>query len=301
MRRILCGFVILLCGPGLCRGQVSGNIGYSESGGKAQAEQSEREKRVLTEHELPPTRDSMFVEANVLMNVLADEYVAVFAVAQEGATVAECSQKMDAVIKAFSAALDGLGIAEEDRYVDFIAQNKIYGFQIVEDIAREKLSGFELKKNVSIHYRDPALLDALVAAAAESQIFDLVKVDYVVTDSAAVQERLAEEAARILKQKASRHEKLLGINLRGPMQVYADRPAVHFPTELYSAYTAAESEDIESAFYRQKYTVQSARKSRTFFFHGLDADGFDSVINPVITQPVVQFTLYLKVRYEVRD
>jgi hypothetical protein len=131
------------------------------------------------------------------------------------------------------------------------------------------------------------------------QIFDLVKVDYVVTDSAGVQERLAEEAARVLKQKASRHEKLLGLKLQGPVQVYAERPAVYFPTELYDAYTAAETEDIASAFYRQRYTIQSARKSRTFFFHGLDADGFDAVINPVVTQPVVQFTLYLKVRYEV--
>jgi uncharacterized protein YggE len=226
--------------------------------------------------------------------------VAVFAVAQEGATVAECSQKMEAVIASFSAAVDRLGVAEEDRYVDFIAQNKIYGFEVAEDIAREKLTGFELKKNVSILYQDPALLDKLVAAAAQSQIFDLVKVDYVIADSARVQERLMEEAARMLKQKASRYEKLLGLKLRGPVQVYAERPSVYFPTELYDAYTAAETEDIASGFFRQRYTVQSARKSRTFFFHGLDADGFDTVINPVVTQPVVQFTLHLKVRYEVQ-
>jgi hypothetical protein len=36
-------------------------------------------------------------------------------------------------------------------------------------------------------------------------------------------------------------------------------------------------------------------------FNGLDADGFDSVLNPVITEPVVQFTLYLKVKYEVEQ
>ena len=40
-------------------------------------------------------------------------------------------------------------------------------------------------------------------------------------------------------------------------------------------------------------------KTRTFFFNGLDADGFDDVINPVVIEPVVQFTLYLKVKYEV--
>ena len=39
-------------------------------------------------------------------------------------------------------------------FVDFVAQNRIYGFEVQGDIAREKPVGFELKKNVSIHYKD---------------------------------------------------------------------------------------------------------------------------------------------------
>jgi uncharacterized protein YggE len=206
---------------------------------------------------------------------------------------------MDATLKQFTGAVRGLGIAAEDVHIDFIAQNKIYGFEIVEDIAREKLTGFELKKNVSIRYRDPALLDRLVTAAGQAQIFDLIKVDYLVDDAERIQERLMEEAAGIVKQKIGRYEKLLGVKVQGPPQVYAERPAVYFPTEMYDAYTAHESEEIATSHVRQRYAVQSARKSRTFFFHGLDGDGYDRVINPVMTQPVVQFTLYLKVKYEL--
>jgi len=33
----------------------------------------------------------------------------------------------------------------------------------------------------------------------------------------------------------------------------------------------------------------------------LDGDGFDLVLNPVITEPVVQCTLYLKIKYEVEQ
>ncbi|CAN5768289.1 hypothetical protein BH23PLA1_BH23PLA1_29450 [soil metagenome] len=58
---------------------------------------------------------------------------------------------------------------------------------------------------------------------------------------------------------------------------------------------------MDSAPLRQRYTIQNARKSRTFFFNALDADGFDDVIDPVIVEPVVQFTLYLKVKYEVEQ
>ncbi len=287
---------MLILGSRVAYGQVSGNVGYARVGGKAQAEQQERAKRVLTEHELPPP-GATYVEANVLMNVPADEYVAVFAVAQEGVTVAECHQKMDAALQGFSAAVKKLGVGDDAFLIDFIAQNPIYGFELIEDIAREKRVGFELKKNVSIRYRDPALLDRLVLAAAEWQIFDLVKVDYVVHDVNAVNEQLVEEAARVLKQKAARYEKLLGLKLDGPARVLAERPAAYYPAELYDSYTAAESEVMENAHFRQKYTTQSARKSRTFYFNPLDADRFDQVLNPVVTQPVVQFTLYLKVQY----
>jgi hypothetical protein len=72
---------------------------------------------------------------------------------------------------------------------------------------------------------------------------------------------------------------------------------------MYDSYAAYESEDIEQDEdqLKQRYTIKKARKSRTFFFNPLDADGFDAVVNPVVIEPVVQFTLYLKVKYEVEQ
>jgi uncharacterized protein YggE len=289
-------------GVGVSRGQVGGNVGFAQGGsGKARAEQSERARRVLSTQELPPTGTSTFVEASVLMNVRPDEYVAVFALARDGETVAECGKKMDATLKEFTTDLKALGIADQDIFVDFIAQNKLYGFELTGDIAREKLVGFDLKKNVSIHYKDRALLDKLVVAAAKSQIFDLVKVDTVVKDAPRIHDRLVETAARIIKTKMSRYEKLLDIKLKAPAQVYAERSGVHYPTDLYDSYIAHDSEEIRSPFDRQKYTTQSMRKSKTFYYNGLDGDGFDEVIDPVILEPAVQFTLYLKVKYEVEQ
>ena len=124
---------LLIVGPGLCRGQVSGNLAYSESGSKARAEQRERTKRVLPETERPPTGTSMFVDADVLMNVKADEFVAVFGIAQEGETVAECSQKMEIVVKEFTDALKTMKIGEDDLFLDFVTQTKIYGFEVMCD------------------------------------------------------------------------------------------------------------------------------------------------------------------------
>ena len=199
-----------------CFSQVSGNMAYSQPYGKLRPAQNERDKRLLPQSEMPPGSNSMFVEASVLMNVLADEYVAVFAVAQEGATPVECNQKMDAVLRQFTDALKPLGIASNDLFVDFIAQEKIYEYHVQDNVAKEELAGFELKKNVSIHYHDKPLLDQLVMAASREKIFDLIKVDYIVKDPGPIQNRLLEEAAGIIKRKAAAYDKLFGIALSLP-------------------------------------------------------------------------------------
>jgi uncharacterized protein YggE len=299
MNRILLASIAALALHGVCLAQVSGNAAYSQSGGNIRAKQNERSKHVLQQGEMPPGPTSMFVDASVLMNVKADEYVAVFGIMQEGQTVPECNQKMDSTVAEFSGELKQLGVNPDDIFVDFAAQNKIYGFQVTGAIAKEKLVGFELKKNVAVHYKDKMLLDKLVIAAAKSKIFDLIKVDYVVKDPVSIQARLMDDASQVIKQKAAMYEKLLGIKLQQPAMVYAEKPSIYFPAEMYDSYAASESEEISSDSDRQKYTIQGARKSRTFFYNGLTADGFDHVTNPVIIEPVVQFTLYLKVKYEI--
>ena len=152
---------------------------------------------------------------------------------------------------------------------------------------------------MSIHYKDKALLDALVIAASGEKIYDLVKVDYIVRDPAPVQSRLMDEAAAIIKRKAAAYQRLFGIALSSPPQVYANKPSVYYPTELYDGYAAYESDRVDRSFFQQKYTIQDLRKSRTFYFNPLNGCGFDTVINPVVVEPVVQFTLYLKLSYGI--
>jgi uncharacterized protein YggE len=288
----------LLVSAAVCQAQISGNVGFAQGGGRVRAEQAERAKRNVSDNE-KPTGNSMFLDAGVLLNVKADEYVAVFGLAQEGPTVAECNTKMDAMLKDFTAALKPLGIAGDNIVVDFITQNKTYGYQIEGKVAKEKLVGFDLKKNISLRYKNPTTLDKIMVIAAGLQIFDLVKVDYIVKDHEAVQSKLIEEAARVIKVKAGRHEKLLGIKLAQPPQVHVERTSIYYPTEMYDSYVAQESEYVDVPIDRSKYFIQGARKGRTFYYNPLTANGFDAVINPIISEPVVQFTVYVRVRYEI--
>lgn len=290
--------VFLLASCSLCRAQVSGNAGAYASGNRNSPAQNERTKRNPTPAELRPDNTDTFVEASVLMNMRADEYVAVFGVAQEGPTLAGANTKMDATLAAFRTALRDLGVRDEDSFVDYVTQTKIYAYEVTGDLAKEKLVGFEVKKNVSVHFKDKTLLDKLTLAAASAQIFDLIKMDYVVANTSAIQNQLRQEAAEIVRTKAARQGVLLGIKLVGPVQVVADKPSIYFPVDQYDSYAASESESVRVEDAKEKFTVQEARKSRTFYFNPLGADGFDKVINPVVTEPVVQFTMYLKVRYE---
>lgn len=117
-------------GAATCLAQVTGNIAYSQSGGKRQAQMAERSKRVVGPADAPPTATTMFIDAAVLMNVKADEHVATFAITQECAALPECTQRIDATVASFAADLQRLGIAAGDVFVDFAAQNKIYSVQV---------------------------------------------------------------------------------------------------------------------------------------------------------------------------
>jgi uncharacterized protein YggE len=298
MRIVTSLVVFLSLAARFAEAQVGGNVGYGQMNGRARAEQIERAKRQMTREEMPPTESTMFVDASVLMNVKADEFVATFGVTETADTVEACQKQMDATIAAFTVELKQLGIAPEASFVDLTAQTKIYAYKVEGSLAREQLSGFELKKTVAIRYRDRALIDRLLLAAGRHKIYDLVKVDYVVSDLKPVQEKLAEAAADAVQAKAARHARLLGVRLRPAPVVYAEKSSAYFPTEMYDSYVAGEAEAVSGGPDRSQTTVQSLRKSRTFYYNPLGADGFDRVIHPVILEPVVQFTLYLKLKFE---
>ncbi len=291
--------VLLALGARPALAQFGGNAAFAQGGGRARAEQNERAKRQINRDDMPPTATAIFLDASVLMNVKADEYVATFGVTEEAETVEACQAKMEATLARFRESIGKLGVPPEAIFVDFTAQTKLYKFKVDGDVAREQIDGFELKKAVSVRFRDKTMVDRLLAAASREKIYDLIKVEYVVEDLAAVQDRLAEAASEVLRAKAARHQRLLGIKLRAVPQIYVERASVYQPSDMYDSYVASESGAVADAGEHGKTRVESLRKTRTFYYNPLGPDGFDRVIAPVILEPVVQFTLYLKLRYEI--
>ena len=300
LRRLSPGvsIVLTLVLPHAAWTQVSGNVGYGGGHAGGTPQQRQQALQRVAADQLPP-QGFTDIDAAVLANVAADGYVATFALAEQGETVAAAGRKMAVTVAGLQAAFAERGVAPESMAIDPIAQTRVYEFTIDADVATESLAGFELKKNLLVRYERPGLLDDLLPAAAELGVFDLVKVDYVVRDVAAVHARLMATAAEVLAAKRSRYEDLLGTQLASGPQILAERTAAYFPPEMYQAYTAAESGSVEQSSRRNGLITKRVRRSTTFHYDGLAADGFDRVLDPVVLAPKVQFTLYLKVRHRM--
>ena len=112
------------------------------------------------------------------------------------------------------------------------------------------------------------------------------------SDVAAARARLLDEASKVIKQKEMSYNRLFGMKLR-PASVYLEKYNSFFPSDMYKSYTAFESGSAES--YNQRVIRQ--RKTSTFYYSPQDPAAFDAVVNPAGVEPVVQLTLYLKIRY----
>lgn len=241
-------------------------------------------------------REVYFVEANVLVNMKADAYVAVFGLVQEAPTAAESNGKINTQVAGFSRDLESLGIKRSDVFVDFITQNKVYDYTTSGNVTTEKFSGFETKKNVAVRYKDREILEKILSAATKFAIFDLIKVDYVVGDINGVHAKLYEEAVKVIKQKEAAYANSFGIKL-SPTNLANEKYDAFYPGELYASYQAFESGNT-SGDYNNRVIQQ--RKTKTFYYEPLEASNFDTVINPLGIEPMVQFTLYLRMQYDLK-
>lgn len=293
--------LLLLGGTILTAAQEGGNAStYGKSPERANAStygtQAQRPRvyssGVLTTLEPKDATAAYFLEALVLMNLKADEYTVSFGVAQEGKTALESEQKVDQLIAQFTSSLNGLGIQSGDTFVDFISQNPIYEYAGAASgkTATEKAAGFQTKKNIIVRYKDRNLLRRITNAANQASIFDVIKIDYVVKDIAGMRSRMLDEATKIIKQKEQLFN-VLNLKLR-PVAVVFEQFQTFNPDDLYQTYTAYESGDVEG--YRR---VIEKRKSSTSYYEPLDANDFDLAINPIGIEPVVQSTLYLRIKY----
>ncbi|MBI3500177.1 MAG: SIMPL domain-containing protein [Bacteroidetes bacterium] len=251
--------------------------------------------------------DTVFeLSVNALMNAHANSYVVSLGVSQAAGTIDSCQQIINERINNFIAQLMKSGIKKEDIFIDFVSQVPVFEVAIEKKIFSKRYnelpSGFELKKNIHIAYRKNETLDEIVTLAAKSEIYDIIKVDYIINTISAVYDTLRNASIKLLNEKAEDYKKL-GIKFNPKFQVMAEDVQAVYPIERYKSYTAYNNSSLQAL---KKSGVSSTSityqpKQATLYYDKLPYNNYDIVINPVVIEPAAQFTYSLKVRYTYKD
>jgi len=301
MKKTLCISLLILFCALTCPAQETGNRVYANQGQqpgdvvrRRPAYPDTITEMVVAEQPNMLVTTYQFLDAKILTSVDTREYLAVFGLAQEAETVQAANKKLQDQVAAFQRGLNALGIRAEDTYVDFITQNRVYDYVVKGSTAREKISGFQIKENFAIRYKDRGLLDQIVPLAAQGGIFDLIKVDYITGDLGLVRAQMIAEAQKILKQKEDTYAKL-GLKLT-PVSVAVENFDTFQPFEAYNSYKAFEAGNVDD-----NYRVVERRKNSTFYFEPLAPGKFDIVLTPIGLGPAVQCTFYLRMKYFVNS
>jgi uncharacterized protein YggE len=248
---------------------------------------------------------TMMLQVDALMNVKADSYVAILGLSQIGTTLDSVNLMLNDRINGFISGLERLGIDRNNIYVDMISQVPTYDYEVKSRIFSrtytEVPTGFDLKKNVHVSFTRAGQLDEILLEAARHEIYDLVKVDYVVDNTEKIYDSLRDAALRIIRKKMDGAEKL-GVKFAGMYQTVSESTGSVFPIERYTQYAAYSTTTLREVkkSLLGSTTVQDARKPVTAYYNHAPYNGYDIIINPNMVEPMVQYTYSLALRWVLK-
>lgn len=315
MKKIMFSFClfVFIATPFISLGQAAGNWYYnqSKSGKSMDYAGSINNANEAYNYHLPQqqayypvysSNDTSFtINANVMMNVKADEYVIIFATSQIGETIESCHDVINKRIDNFISSVLPLGVKKEDVYIDFISQFPIFEVEVEKKLFSKTYNeipkGFEVRKNIHLRYKDSKIVEQMLIKASQNEIYDIVKVDYVVNNSEAVYDSIRAVCVRIITEKAKEFKKT-GVKYDSKYQTISDNISSTYPLDKYSTFT----EFVKYTGDQTKPGSKSLPRSNVpaLYYDKLAYTGYDLVINPAVIEPVVQFTCNLTVKYVLK-
>jgi len=241
----------------------------------------------------------MFIDVHTLMNVKPDYYIAMFNISQSAASIAECNSLLTKRISGFIEKLQTFGIGERDIYIDFISQIPEFEYQTEKKVFSKTYNeipvGFEIQKNIHIKTKDGKLISQIISMAAEFEIYDLAKVDCVAENNQQIVDSLRKTTIDYLNKKTEMLKKS-GVVLNYTFYTIDEEMFTIYPDERYKAYTSYNSSSANTG----KSKVNNANKKTTYYYSRLEYSDFDIVISPVILEPAIQYTYYLRAKYVLK-
>lgn len=251
-----------------------------------------------TQANLNPS-NTITIEVKALQNVLASSYTAVFNLSQIGETAEEANALSGERINSVIEKLKLIGIPENDMVVDVISFIPVYEVEVEKKLFSKKYNevpkGFELQQNIHIQFKKASQFPNILTACAESEIYNLVKVDYFIENIAQVYKNLQTELLKLVEDKKS-YYKTLGFDVSQNYNAYvADNKYCYFPKDFYKSYQAYNSISFEAI--KKNKGVTTIKKPTSYYYQPITYENYDLVVNPSILEPVVQVGMHIKLQY----
>lgn len=245
-----------------------------------------------------PYDNSVIFDADVMINVKASSYTAIFSVTDYGTTVLSADSAMSARLRLFTNGLKKDSVKEADIQVDFITMQPVFDSRpenkTYTALGTEKPIGYKIRKNVHVMFYDHRKLDHIITDAAQAEIYDLVKVDYNVNNIEAAYDTLRKVAAGVIEMKRKTY---LNLGFTTTVMTLAEGYDSKYPEERYEAYTTYVQEiSAQSGAPSQHVKATSPGQEQTIFYNKLPYKQFDKVLNADIAEPGVQFFYKLRVK-----
>jgi hypothetical protein len=240
----------------------------------------------------------VFIDVKALQNVKATTYTAIFNISQIGPTADSTNLLINQRIDTIRRQLKTIGITNDDFAIDVISFVPNYEIEVQKKLFSktytEVPNGFELQQNLHIQFTKTNQFETILTACAQSEIYNLVKVDYYIENIAEIYKNLQIKLLKVIEEKKA-YYKILGFDLADYNVGIADDQYCYFPKDFYQSYQAFNSVSFEAI--KKKKGVTTARKQRSYYYQPLSYLNYNVVINPSILEPVVQIGMNIRLQY----
>ncbi|WP_179009036.1 SIMPL domain-containing protein [Winogradskyella forsetii] len=235
------------------------------------------------------------VDVKALQNASATTYTAIFNVSQIGPSAEKTNQLMKARMDSIKYRLNAKGITQKNIATDVISFIPIYEVEVTKKLFSKTYTevpkGFELQQNIHIQFTKTNQFESILEACAQSEVYNLVKVDYYIDDIQEVYKNLQDELLKLIDDKKA-YYKALGFNMTDYDVAIADDKYCYFPKDFYQSYQAYNSTSVEAL--EKNKGVTTVKKQTSYYYQPLTYENYDVVINPSILEPVVQIGMNIK-------
>jgi hypothetical protein len=236
---------------------------------------------------------------NLLYNAQPSQYIAVFSIAQTAPTLEAAVRFASERVMGFKRELSRfsdtssihLDVVSIMPTYELEAEKKVFSRRFVETP-----NGFEVKQNLHIPISSEKILPSLVSIAAKHEIYDFVKLNYVLDKPEFIYDSLRLLAIQELQKKMKNYS-VLGFPLQAASQTLAEKIEILSPR--YDFYQPQSSLRLPNA------KITEAKKSPTYFYSPLlnasQTQAFDRVLGQKSLLPCLQIIFSLKTRVKVHQ